>query len=340
MKAKFSAVFTALVLLLIAFVSIRPASAQRNGRHANYFPNTELITQDGKKVHFYDDLIKDKIVAITMIYTQCKYNCPLETARMRQVQKELGDHAGKDIFFISISLDPEHDTPEVLHDYAEMYNAGPGWTFLTGKKADIAALSKKLGLDTPVSPEYLDGHTPALLIGNEKTGQWMEESAGDNPRFLAVQIESLLPYQARSTTVQAQAPAAQAQPEAHGKETAQLQTWKLNPGRYLFARECAACHTIGHGDKIGPDLQGVTNVRPDKWLHEFIGEPDKKLDAKDPIAMALYERYKHLRMPNLTLTPEDVDTIVKFLKSEDTAPGAPRAGEHEAPAQKAMGASK
>src|SRR4051794_15714299 len=112
MKAKHLTVLTAFVLLIAAWASIRPASAQRNGRHGNYFPNTELITQDGKKVHFYDDLIKDKVVAITMIYTQCKYNCPLETARMRQVQKELGDHAGKDVFFVSISIDPEHDTPE------------------------------------------------------------------------------------------------------------------------------------------------------------------------------------------------------------------------------------
>jgi protein SCO1/2 len=333
MKAKLLAVFAGFVFLFIAFVSVRPASAQRNGRHGNYFPNTELITQDGKKVHFYDDLIKDKVVAITMIYTQCKYNCPLETARMRQVQKELGDHAGKDVFFISISLDPEHDTPEVLHDYAEMYNAGPGWTFLTGKKADITALSTKLGLNTPVDPEYLDGHTPALLIGNEKTGQWMEEAAGDNPRFLAVQIEKLLPYQVSAP--QAAQATTQAQPQT--KETSQLQTWKLNPGRYLFARECAACHTIGHGDKIGPDLQGVTNQRTDKWLHEFVSAPDKMLDKKDPVAMALYERYKHLRMPNLTLNDQDVDTIIRFLKSEDAAPGTPRA---EGPAQKTLDASK
>jgi protein SCO1/2 len=154
----------------------------------------------------------------------------------------------------------------------------------------------------------------------------MEESAGDNPRFLAIQIESLLPYQTRTQTVQASS-----QTQTKPRETDQAQTWKLNPGRYFFARECAACHTIGHGDKIGPDLQGVTNVRSDKWLHDFIFAPDKMLDAKDPIAMALYERYKHMRMPNLTLIPEDVDTIIKFLKSEDAAAQhAPAAGAPEA----------
>jgi len=90
-------VLTAIALIAVC-LAIRPASAA-NRWGANYFPNTELITMDGKKVHFYDDLIKGKVVAITMIYTQCKDACPLETARMREVQKVLGDRVGKDIFF-------------------------------------------------------------------------------------------------------------------------------------------------------------------------------------------------------------------------------------------------
>src|ERR1044071_10046112 len=112
-----------------------------------HFPNVELLTQDGKKVRFYDDLIKGKIVAIDLIYTTCKYNCPLETARLVQLQKLLGDRMGKDVFFYSISIEPETDTPEVLKAYAEKYHVGPGWLFLTGKLADIKLLSHKLGLD-------------------------------------------------------------------------------------------------------------------------------------------------------------------------------------------------
>src|ERR1044072_3777398 len=69
---------------------------------SSHFPNVELITQDGKKVHFYDDLIKGKVVAIELMYTTCKYNCPLETARLVQLQKLLGDRMGKDVFFYSI----------------------------------------------------------------------------------------------------------------------------------------------------------------------------------------------------------------------------------------------
>jgi protein SCO1/2 len=102
-----------------------------------------LVTQDGKTVHFYDDLLKDKIVAIDLIYTHCVDSCPLETARLAQVQQLLGDRVGKDIFFYSISIDPKRDTPEVLKAYAEKYHAGPGWLFLTGKLADIELISKK-----------------------------------------------------------------------------------------------------------------------------------------------------------------------------------------------------
>src|SRR4249920_2544110 len=159
---------------------------------ANYFPNIELTTQDGKTVHFYDDLIKGKIVAIDLIYTTCQYSCPLETARLAQVQKMLGDRVGKDIFFYSITIDPDRDTPKVLKEYAEKYHIGAGWTFLTGKKADIDRISRKLGLYSEPDPNDRDGHTPSVLLGNEPAGQWMRQSATDNPRFLATMIGNWL----------------------------------------------------------------------------------------------------------------------------------------------------
>src|SRR5262245_30605488 len=149
-----------------------PMSAQ-NRWGANYFPNVPLITQDGKTVYFYDDLIKGKIVAINLIYTTCKYACPLETARLVQVQRLLGDRMGRDVFFYSITLDPEHDTPAVLKAYADTVGAGPGWLFLTGRKEDIETISRKTGLYSPPNPSSGDGHTPHLLVGNEETGQWI-----------------------------------------------------------------------------------------------------------------------------------------------------------------------
>ena len=162
-----------------------PAAAGQDSAAASRFPNVTLTTQDGKEVRFYDDLIKGKIVAINLIYTSCKYACPLETARLAQVQKILADRVGRDIFFYSISIDPEYDTPAVLKEYSQRYKAGPGWLFLTGARADIDLLSKKLGLYTPPDKVNADGHRPYLLIGNDATSQWMRNSAMDNPGFLA-----------------------------------------------------------------------------------------------------------------------------------------------------------
>ncbi len=92
----------------------------------NYFPNVPLVTHEGKKVRFFDDLIKDKVVMINFIYTSCPDTCPLETARLAQVEKILGDRVGRDVFMYSISIDPERDTPEVLKAYAQRYQAGAG----------------------------------------------------------------------------------------------------------------------------------------------------------------------------------------------------------------------
>jgi protein SCO1 len=271
------------------------------------FPNVELITQDGKKVHFYDDLIKGKVVALELIYTTCKYNCPLETARMVQLQKLLGDHMGKDVFFYSITIDPEHDTPEVLKDYAEKYHVGPGWTFLTGKVVDIKLISKKLGLDKLPTGNDPDGHMPSLLIGNEATGIWMRNSALDNTKFMALKIEQMMGYGQKANIV--------AVNKTDAKEL------NIDKGAYIFSTRCAACHTIGNGDKVGPDLLGVANVRDRAWLTRMITEPDKLIDEKDPIATALFKKYREIRMPRMSLHPEDVNTLIEFMKIQTASSG-------------------
>ena len=115
---------------------------------ADYFPNVPLVTQDGKVVRFYDDLLKGKSVAINLIYTHCSASCPLETAKLTQVQRIFGDRMGKDVFFYSISIDPKNDTPEAMKAYMEKYHIGPGWLFLTGKVEDIKLIAQKLGLSS------------------------------------------------------------------------------------------------------------------------------------------------------------------------------------------------
>jgi protein SCO1/2 len=81
-----------------ALPALRAAAAAGPRWGADYFPNAPLVTDEGKTVRFYDDLLKDKVVAISIVYTHCKYVCPLETARLAQVQRLLGDRVGKEIF--------------------------------------------------------------------------------------------------------------------------------------------------------------------------------------------------------------------------------------------------
>ena len=326
--AGFAAITALILTAIIVITGSIPAAADNSRYGANYFPNVILTTQDGKKVHFYDDVLKGKSVVIDMIYTSCGYACPLETARLVQVQKMLGDRVGKEIFFYSISIDPEHDTPKVLKAYAEKYHVGPGWTFLTGKKSDIELLGKKLGLwNNEPDPNNPDGHTPSVLIGNEPGGQWMRNDATDNPRFLANMIGNWLNGWAASKPMDTA--------NVNYEKASQIDL--SDKGRYIFASQCAACHTIGHGVKIGPDLLGVTKVRERAWLERFITEPDKMLAEKDPIATALFKQYKEVRMPNLKMVDIDLKNLMKFLESQngdapakEAAPATEKSGQGDA----------
>jgi protein SCO1 len=300
--------------ILAAFIGIsvflplaHPVAAY--GSDNSHFPNIELITQDGQKVHFYDDLIKGKIVAIVLIYTSCQYSCPLETARLAQVQKKLGDRVGKDIFFYSISIDPVHDTPEVLKAYMEKFHIGPGWTFLTGKKEDIEFLSKRLGLwDDP--SVNADGHLARLLIGNEATGEWIRGSAMDNPSFQARMIGDFL-----DNFKHIKAP----DKNAENQSVADGSPLKFDRGQYLFGRDCIACHTIGHGDGIGPDLLGVTRTRDRKWLVRIIQKPNELINEKDPLATALLKKYNNLPMPNIAVSDAELEFLFGYIEAQTAA---------------------
>jgi protein SCO1 len=293
----------AIATLLTA--GVPSAAAQNSHWGANYFPNVTLTTQDGASVRFYDDLIKGKIVAIDLIYASCKFACPLETARLAQVQTVLGDRMGRDVFFYSIAIDPAHDTPAVLKAYAEKFHAGPGWLFLTGSQADIDLVSQKIGLYSPPDPSNPDGHVPSLLVGNEATGQWMRNSGVDNPKFLARMIGDWLnSWQG---------------PRRELKSYAEATPLMFVPGEYTFKQHCAACQTIGSGARIGPDLAGVTRTRDKAWLERFILEPDKLLAQGDPAAKELFEKYQRVSMPNLALTPAAVAGLVDYLAKQDAA---------------------
>lgn len=289
----------ALLVGCLTWFSLRPGWA--SGRWgAGYFPNVPLTTQDGITVRFYDDLLKGKAVVINVIYTHCQDLCSLETARLVQVQQLLGDQVGKDIFFYSISIDPKRDSPAVLKAYAEKFHAGPGWLFLTGKEEDLKLLSKKLGLSSLTDAASRDGHQPSLMIGNEATGQWMRNSAVDNPRFLAATIRHFLQGWQNNTVE---------------RSYAQVPPLPIrSAGERLFQTQCTACHTLGEGDHVGPDLLGVTRRRERGWLTQYLLAPDRLREERDPIATALFAQYRNVPMPNLQLSRAEVAELIAYLE--------------------------
>lgn len=155
---------------------------------ARYFTNTVLLTQDNKPVHFYNDLLKDKVVLINFIFTTCKGVCPPMTANLAKVQKNLGDHVGKDVMMLSISVDPLNDTPAALKKYADSFHVQPGWYFLTGEKQNVDVVLHKLGgfVEDPQQ------HSSVLIIGNVATGEWMKVLAMSNPAEIANAVTKLL----------------------------------------------------------------------------------------------------------------------------------------------------
>jgi cytochrome oxidase Cu insertion factor (SCO1/SenC/PrrC family) len=151
-------------------------------------PDVELLDQDGRKVHFYTDLVKGHTVAINFIFTTCTTICPPLGATFRRVEEGLGERAGRDVRLISISVDPATDTPERMKAWGAKFHAGGGWTFVTGAKPSVNELLRALGAAT-ASPA---DHTPAVLIGNDASGQWTRTYGLARPTQIVKLIEDAL----------------------------------------------------------------------------------------------------------------------------------------------------
>jgi len=162
-------------------------------RHKRQFPNTPLRTQDGRRVRFYDDLVRDRAVVISFMYTQCGGTCPLTTGKLAQLQERFEDRLGRDLTFLSITLDPDRDGPGELREYAASYRARPGWLFLTGAAADVRRLRWNLGvrnLDPEVDRDRTQ-HGTLLTFGNDRTGRWAAMPALGTVPFLASAIRRI-----------------------------------------------------------------------------------------------------------------------------------------------------
>lgn len=152
-----------------------------------YFPNLVLTAHDGRKLKFYDDLVKDKIVIFNMFYAQCQGICSPITKNLVRLQKILGNRVGKDIFMYSFSLKPKEDTVTALQHYAHMHKVKPGWLFLTGAVADMELLRRKLGYVDP-DPQLdkdLSNHIGVVKYGNEPLQRWGSCPGRSSPEWIA-----------------------------------------------------------------------------------------------------------------------------------------------------------
>lgn len=288
---------TARLLIALALVLLSSQMAQAHRWGKDYLPNVPVATHDGRSLKFYDDVIKGKVVIVNFIYTTCTDVCPLTSARLAQAQERFGEQMGRDIFFVSISIDPETDTPARLKAQADALKAGPGWLFLTGERAAIDEIRYKLGERS----RSLRDHRNEVLLGNDRIGRWGRESVfGDLDRFV-VAVRQLDPSLSDARAARASAGLSNVLGDIAGT------------GEPLFRRVCAACHTVGQGDKVGPDLAGITDRREREWLIDFIQSPELMQRKKDPLALELMAQRPGIRMPNLGLSRTDTEDLLSYI---------------------------
>jgi protein SCO1 len=147
---------------------VTPATDKEPTPAAKYFSDVELLDQDGRKLRFYSDVLKGKTLVINALFTTCTNVCPPISRNFERIQEALGERLGKDVFLVSITVDPVTDTPAKLKEYAQRFHARSGWSFLTGKKESIDWALYKLGQYVQDKNE----HKTIVIIGNEATGLW------------------------------------------------------------------------------------------------------------------------------------------------------------------------
>ena len=187
-----TAIVAAAWLNATAAVSLPPISAQRL-EIANRIPDVEVVDHTGRKHRFHSDLIRGKTVIVNAVYTSCTSTCPLLGRTFGNLQAALCDRLGRDVFFVSISRDPENDTPELLAEWRKKYGAKRGWIFVTGKKEAIDSVLEVMTGDRA----FTGGHSAIAIVGDDTTGIWFREYGAAQPE----QYQKLLHYLAEARKV-------------------------------------------------------------------------------------------------------------------------------------------
>ena len=149
-------------------------------RVSDRFPNIELIDQNGDNLRFYDDLIEDRTVCLVFFYTRCTGSCPGTTVALEKLRHELKGHFEPgELRFISLTLEPDVDSPEQLQEYMDRYQLSddpelPEWFYCTGDFGELDALRKSLGvydLDPIIDADKTE-HASIITFGNDRLNRW------------------------------------------------------------------------------------------------------------------------------------------------------------------------
>jgi cytochrome oxidase Cu insertion factor (SCO1/SenC/PrrC family) len=163
------------------------ASAEAKAR--DYFSNIELVDQNGRSVRFYDEVLKDKIVVISFIFTNCQSACPLMTRNLTMIRDMLRENERQAIHFVSISIDPLRDTPAAMKEFAQKHDADiEGWLWLTGQPDDVNNVTQRLGSYTD-DPE---AHTTTLLAANVPNAHWTKIPPNVPPNGVVARLRLLV----------------------------------------------------------------------------------------------------------------------------------------------------
>ncbi len=165
----------------------RASASAQDEENRRFFTDLKVITHEGQELRFYSDLLKDKVVLVSFFYINCPTAQPVLTTNFR-LQGMLEERLGKELFLLTISVDPEKDGPDAIREFAGKFNPRPGWLFLTGKKENMDVINRKLG-NTLALPE---GHLRMFLLGNPRTGHWMKLPETAPPMGVADGLRALL----------------------------------------------------------------------------------------------------------------------------------------------------
>ena len=175
--------------------SFAPPLSGREIMRQRHFPNVPLTTHEGRRVRFYDDLIKDKIVVLNLMYADCEGICPTVTLNLARTQQLLNERIKTPVHIVSLTVNPQDDTPQKLREYATMHEAGGNWLFATGAPDDLELLRQRLGFTdlNPAIDKDKSSHSGMIRYGNEPLSLWGGCPGNTPPEWMLREISFVIP---------------------------------------------------------------------------------------------------------------------------------------------------